>query len=215
MDATCNHLVLHRLIQIKSNDDNETIDRDVRIAETIEDLQDPWIVENLKNGRYYYQKLLLPTNTHTPPTSRPYMYYSERYGEVVIINSDETETRIDPGTDDGFDQIYDLVNGNLLDNCFLFDDELFNIYSLVQCYLLNERTRINNFLKNNCWGGCSGTKDLDTKSDILLAAIAVLSDLIEKREFFEAQRILDNLNTCGHLCKDFKETLKGCGCGKD
>ena len=41
----------------------------------------------------------------------------------------------------------------------------------------------------------------------------VIRDLMEKGDFFEAQRILNGLNTCGHLCENVKNKLKGCGCG--
>lgn len=214
LDEDSKHAVIQRLVFIKNGEGNSVFKEYCYVAETIDDLSDPWEVKDLKNGLYYYQKVVLPTETHVPSGDYPYMWYDTSSKKVKYQEiQDGPEKTLDPSED--FDEIYSYVLLNTLDNCFFFDDYTFNIYSLVQCYLLNERARINNFLKNNCWGGCSGTKDLDTKSDILLAAIAVLSDLIEKGEFFEAQRILDNLNTCGHLCKDFKETLKGCGCGKD
>jgi hypothetical protein len=89
------------------------------------------------------------------------------------------------------------------------------MYDVVECYVLTERERINNYLKNNCRGNCSNsTDDLDVRSDILLAAVMVLKNLIEKGDFFEAQRILNGLNTCGNLCKKYSNSLKGCGCGR-
>ena len=42
----------------------------------------------------------------------------------------------------------------------------------------------------------------------------VINDLIDKGEFFEAQRILSMLDTCGSLCGDYEVSLKRCGCGK-
>lgn len=87
------------------------------------------------------------------------------------------------------------------------------IYGLIECYVLLAEDRINGFLRNNCKQNCDEPCS-DYKLDILLAAILVLNNLIAKGEYFEAHRILNNLNTCGSLCSEYITELKGCGCGK-
>ena len=47
-----------------------------------------------------------------------------------------------------------------------------------------------------------------------MAAVTVLTHLIQKRQFVEAYRLLNGLRTCDNLCQEFTEDIKGCGCGK-
>lgn len=214
-DNEQSHVILQRLIAIKDGEDNTTIASKLSIASTLDELRNPWEVEGLVNGLYYYQKLLIPTQGHVT-SANEFIYYNTEDETVYFVDSDEpsnNQSFENPLSEDSFDEIYELVRTGL-NNCFYFDDYTFTMYSLVECYVLNERERINNYLKNNCSGNCEDSKELEVKADILLAAITVINNLMEKGDFFEAQRILNGLNTCGHLCKRFSKTLNGCGCGR-
>lgn len=206
------HAKLQRLVSVEDGDNNALIDSDLVIATTVDELRDPWEVERLKNGLYYYQKLLLPTQGHTT-SANEVLWYETASGKIFYYDVDSKETSsYDPVED--FDDVYSIVRKEYPDNCFYFDDYSFTIYDLVRCYVLTERDRINNYLKNNCNGACVVNNDLQQRADILLAAIMVINNLLERGDFFEAQRILNGLNTCGHLCKDYVDKgLNSCGCG--
>ena len=212
LDNSHDHVKIQRLISMKDGDDNTSVNFQKTIESTIDGLRNPYQVEHLTNGIYYYQKLLLPTQDHVGVVQKT-LWYDVTDNLVHHFNvSTEIEQVYDPEND--FDDIYTLVRKEYPDNCFFFDDYSFTIYDLIRCYILTERERINNYLKNNCSGNCSpGPNNLDAKADILLATIMVIKDLIEKGDYFEAQRILNGLNTCGSLCSEFANELKGCGCG--
>lgn len=212
LDSEHTHAVIQRLVYIQDNEENVVKKFSAVIASTIDELRNPWEVEDITNGLYYYQKLLLPTQGHTTDANET-LWFDTSTNTVKYYDEDSGETVSYSPLND-LDEIYDLVRKEYPDNCFYFDDYSFSIYSLVECYVYTERDRINTFLKNNCSGNCKESLELDYKADILLAAINVINDLMEKGDFFEAQRILNGLNTCGNLCKNYSNTLKGCGCGR-
>lgn len=212
LDNEHEHMVLQRVLKIVDGETPRVIDSvSIKVTNEIEVLRDPFEKENLANGLYYYQKMLIPASDHI--TTANERLYFDNNNKVHWIDSDSgIDVILDPSSD--FDEIYDILRDKYPDNCFYFDDYSFTIYDLVECYILTERERINNYLKNNCQGPCKkGDMDLNAKADILLAAIMVLKDLMKKGDFFEAQRILNGLNTCGNLCKKYTKNLKGCGCG--
>lgn len=50
--------------------------------------------------------------------------------------------------------------------------------------------------------------------DLIWMAINVIKYLLELKQFYEAQRVLENITFCGNLCKDvMNKSLKGGGCG--
>lgn len=212
LDNLHSHAKIQRLVSISDAEENTLIDSDLVVASTVEELRNPWEVERLKNGLYYYQKLLLPTQGHVTAANE-ILWYEVASEKVFYYDNDSQEISIyDPIED--FDDIYSLVRKEYPDNCFYFDDYTFTIYDLVRCYVLAERDRINNYFKNNCKEACNKNSDLQQRVDILLAAIMVINDLLERGDFFEAQRILNGLNTCGSLCKEFVDQgINSCGCG--
>ena len=212
LDSENSHVVLHRLISIKDGEDNKTIDSKLKVASTLDELRNPFEVE-VSNGLYYYQKLIIPTQDHVT-TANERLYYNTDDSKLYYVDIDTPDNNFTISNIFGFfDDIYDLVRKGALDNCFYFDDYTLTIYSLIECYVATEQERINNYLRNNCQAGCNGYSDLEARAGILLAAIKVMENLIEKEDYFEAQRILNGLNTCNGLCKKYTNVLKGCGCG--
>lgn len=84
---------------------------------------------------------------------------------------------------------------------------------MVKCYISKEYERLQNQFKNNCVK-CKSSGLLDYETDILLAAVNVASNLIEEKNYLDALRVVNGLDTCGKLCKDSNK-LKGCGCGRN
>lgn len=209
LDNEHEHMILQRFSQIK--DLNESIsDVFTVISNDISEFRNPFEKENITNGLYYYQKMLIPSWEHTTTANEHLFFDSNGLIHFVDIDSGIDNT-YNPEKD--FDEIYNILRSKYPDNCFYFDDYAFTIYDLIECYILTERERINNYLNNNCRKVCKNPIDnLDDRADFLLAAITVIKALIEKSDFFEALRLVNGLNTCGNLCKKYNKSLKGCGC---
>lgn len=212
LDDNHSHLVLQRLLSIK-DDDATLIYNNNTLATTVNELKDPFEFDNLTNGLYYYQKLLIPTVDHVTNSSIT-LWYDTNTTKIYYYNGDDNHTEVYDIWED-FDDVYSLVRKEYPDNCFYFDDYSFTIYDLIECYVLTVREILNNYLKNNCKELCENNSNLSTKADLLLAAIMIINHLIEKGDFFEAQRILNGLMTCGNLCDKFRMSdLNNCGCGR-
>ena len=213
-DSEHNHVVLERIVKADGDDDPWTY--------CIQLLSDNLTPEQLRHsatydlngdGLYHYQKLIIPKYYEGIEETNNYLYYDSRVSKVVYIDQD---SGIDEAWDvcNDYDDIYNTVVDEAIDNCFHFDEDLFSMYDLVKCYVYIERERIQNYIKNHCFEGCKQYSDLDDKAGILLAAVTVIKNLIDEEDYFEAQRILNGLNTCGGLCGQYLNKLKGCGCGR-
>lgn len=197
------HIVWERVLEYSEDDEKLiVVDERVSAATTIEQLKGDKLFILPKDGLYHYQKIIVPTANHRGNSD----CYSDG-SELYIIDNGEIHT-IDFST--AFDYINDVNTGN----SFWFDDYVFNIYNLIKCYVLTEKQRIANWLKNNCKADCNEISTINTNADILMAAVTVLNYLISKQQFVEAYRLLNGLRTCNALCRDFIDDIKGCGCGK-
>ena len=205
-------MIIHNL-KLES-DVKDVVHTDISVGDSIEKYRNPFEVKNLSNGLYYYRKLLIPVYSESDGSEvDEYLWFDTETNKVVYYDVDSMIFKeFDPEKD--IDDIYEIVREKTPKDCFHFDDFSFSIYQLVRCYVLAERDRINQYLKNGCMA-CKNSFDLSNKSDILLAAINVITALIEKEEYFEAQRILDSLMSCGKLCEDsMNDDLNNCGCGR-
>lgn len=206
------HLVAHRLLHISDDNSPQQVVLEKTVARTVESIKEPFEVKDVTNGLYYYQKIIIPLADHITDTNER-LYWDGSKVCYEDLDTGDFQT-FSLKTIDSFDDVYDIIRNKLPDNCFYYDEYSLTIFDLIQCYVLTERERINNYLKNNCHGLCENTySDLDERADILLAAIMVIKDLMRRGDFFEAQRILNGLQTCGNLCKKYMNSLKGCGCG--
>ena len=149
---------------------------------------------DLKNDGYFvYQKLIVPTEGHAGENE---YYYKD--GQLYLN-----------GTKVTFDEVWD--NKGHTNNIFWFDDKLFTIYNLVECFVLTERDRLNELFKNGCRLGCDTSYNA-LNADFLAIVLFVLKHYIDIGEYTEAHRLLSKLETCNGLCKRVKKQLKGCGC---
>ena len=205
-DNSHDHAILDRLIAIVDGDHNTVYHNNVMVTSDLDVIKTPWTKESVSDGLYYFQRLVLATTGSN-------IYYNENMGKVCKYDSLTQETTIYDPWDD-YDDIFELIEQNNFDNSFYFGDYSFSMEDLIKCWLLTEKERIQLYLKNNCSGGCGGFDELDYKADILMSAVLVIQDLLVKGDYFEAQRILNGLDTCGDgLCKKYKSDLTGCGCG--
>lgn len=198
------HYIYERVLEY-SEDDEKSIVIAQNISEkvtSIEDLKADKTFTLPRDGFYHYQKLIIPSDDHSGTVN----CWSD--GNSIYLRENDQVHEID------FDVAIDLINDVQTGNAFWFDDYVFSIYNLIKCYVLTEKQRIANWLKNNCKADCNTISTINTNADILMAAVTVLTYLISKRQFVEAYRLLNGLRTCNSLCKDFVDDIKGCGCGK-
>lgn len=197
------HVVYERVIEYSEDDEKLNIVAENTVSATsIEELKANKTFDLPRDGLYHYQKIIVPTESHRGESK----VFSD--GTNLYFDDDNTIVTID------FTAAFDYVNDVNTGNAFWFDDYVFSIYNLIKCYVLTEKQRIANWLKNNCRADCNTISTINTNADILMAAVTVLTYLISKRQFVEAYRLLNGLRTCNSLCKDFVDDIKGCGCGK-
>ena len=177
------------------------------INENFENIR-TWTVEDLSDGLYYYHRFILPNEDHNN-NSNEALWYDDVNEKIMFRDKDSEDTRI---INDWF-EAYTIIVTKKPSNCFHFDDYSFSIFALIECYVNIQHDLLMSILKNGCAKDCKVNSELEFKADLLLAAINVLKDLMEKGDFFEAQRILSSLNTCGELCKNYNKKLNPCGCG--
>lgn len=213
------HIVYDRVLSYTA--EPEVIKSRMWLAESPEALQnnDNDEIDLPGDGWYRYERILIPVDGHDGESDLYATYTIEdadaeededKY-KVVIWEKDGTGTPVEITVEDAFDELLeDRTDGNT----FYYAEDIFSIFDLIKCYVLTEKQRIINWLKNNCRSNCNEVSTINSNARLLLAAVNVLTYLIGKREFAEAQRILNGLSTCGSLCKNFDNRLKGCGCGK-
>lgn len=211
MDSETAHVVVQKLTFEK---DNSIANSNVTVANDADTLSETISLSETPDGLYNYAKLVLPTQDHEF-SGLEKLYYDTTDDCVYYEDEDNPDNNL-VFTDviESFNDIFNIITSGRIDNCFYFDDNIFTMYYLVECFALTEKELLDNYLKNNCQGGCDGYTNLEYRTTLLLTAINVLKYLLEKQDLYEAQRVLSRLDTCGGLCKNYKHLTKGCGCGR-
>lgn len=189
-------ITYHAVIERVLDSNGEVVEARSKIMQHERDYENMRLTDPYKlpsDGLFTYQKILVPTIGHENGSS---CYYDDG---SFYINGSEVE----------FDELWN--NKSDLSNVFWFDDDIFTIYNLVKCYVLTEKDRLDKVFKNGCKLDCSNNSNA-ANADFLASAIFVLNYLIDLSRFGEAQSILERLNTCNGICKDFRDSLNGCGC---
>lgn len=114
------------------------------------------------------------------------------------------------------------VEGTTIQKCKV---DIFYTGYLQECYI-NYCRQLFNELMAHCRPNCRPKDSSETKfaRDFLWMTLNVIDYLIEFKQFYEAQRILEEINYCGGFCKNVNDEHgmscgcntrpKGCGCGK-
>lgn len=92
---------------------------------------------------------------------------------------------------------------------FSFQKVVFSVCKLQKCLVNLQKQIIDN--PKSC-NECSSTSSVRYRRDFLLSALYVLDYLKDRRNYDEAQRIIDNISGCGSLCEDLTNN-NDCGCG--
>lgn len=187
------------------------------------------VIDFPKDGTFTYYKLMIPTLEHLIKDD------GEFY--TVVKLKDQTfyhkgkfylgleDTRLSEGIED-FDKALKDIKltkdnveeiSNYLDiykkqgtQTFSYQKIIFSVCKLQNC-LVNLQKQI--LMDPNSCSDCSNNTSIRYKRDFLLSALYVLDYLKDRNNYDEAQRILDNLSSCGDsLCGDIL-SKNDCGCG--
>lgn len=184
---------------------------------------------DLKNdGIYHYYKLSIPSIEYFFDVEYPesiigelFFVYDEFRTKLMQIQDTPSVLTVDGIVSvskevtymDAYNAVFKEVDQELEANesYFFPKKEVFNICKIRKCLVYLQRK----MLLGNCpeTGDCSETKDLRNTRDFLMSAVYVLEYLKNTGNFAEAQRIIDNLSTCGFPCEDKDFTFSDCGCG--
>lgn len=177
-----------------------------------------------KSGVYYYYKMSIPLVDYFVGSE----YSGNLIGEIFYTENGvlmQIASRPQEVTKEGIiaasktiDLLtaYDAVMTNSSaeteanESYFFPKKELFNTWNLRKCLVYLQRKML---LGNCSFDDCSANKELRNQRDFLMSAIYVIDYLIDTNNLDEAQRIIDNLSTCGFPCEDNEFTFSDCGCG--
>lgn len=180
-----------------------------------------------RDGLYKYYKIVIPTldfykagdssyNVITDGISRCFYYdkklYKPREG-VTNITLDTLEINCIK-----IESVKDLWEARLTDdNILYYSANYFSIYRLKNCYLNYFNSSLVDYINKECNMHCKVDSETMNKRDFIFITMYVLDWLIKNKEFDEASRILNIVNSCDDSFCNGANTFNnsgGCNCGK-
>lgn len=180
-----------------------------------------------KDGLYYYHKLYIPNVQYISQLDDAvgefFVYKSNNTFIICQVNSDTNMQSIDTiiatstkfatlaeGATAAYEAAVSAYDPDApTQTVFITKKPVFSIWNLRKCLAGLQHSILMDDFKNTC------TQDKETryKRDFLFGAVYVLDYLGNTCNYKEAQRILDNLSSCGFLCGDSMTSTKTCCCG--
>lgn len=215
-------VTLNAITSIKSSGDEVTQKYD--IVEHVIDCIDESEMEMPIDGLYEVTHIILPTDVWlkyvlernpTALTAYHSVYYYDTQSESFMKYVDEESVGVTveevlevnampPAT--VTEKTTTIIRGDKNTFCVCYINECF--YRLCK-NLLGD-------LPGRCKNKTDDVKMLIYNRDIIWMAINVIKYLIELGQYYEAQRVLEDITQCGGICKDVmidKNTIGGGGCG--
>lgn len=155
-----------------------------------------YVIENDKSALqaynliYYYDK-----------TTKQFMKYINEQSVTTSIEEILEVNAIPPG--DVYEKTNTVIRGDKNTFCICHLNDCF--YRLCDNLL--------NILPARCQNKIYDIQLQIYNRDIIWMAINVIKYLIEMSQYYEAQRILENITQCNNICKDTNVTLGGNNCG--
>lgn len=182
-----------------------------------------------QDGIFTYYKFVIPKIEHlikldnrTIKMQDQVFYYNKQF-YIGTSNIEFIETTIEDVLENHISEV--LEHAEVIDNyldiwkyikesnatqTFSFQEIIFSMCKLQKCLVnLQKKTLLDT---KNCLE-CDTNTSIRYKRDFLLSALYVLDYLKDRKNYDEAQRILDNLSTCDNLCGDELNLNNNCGCG--
>lgn len=131
--------------------------------------------------------------------------YDKEHGTISVVNPDEIlEVNACPPQD---------VN-ELTTTLIKGDKTTFNLCYIHKCYYILCKNLFNSLL-DRCASNNINRLEIYNR-DLIWMSINIIKYLLEKGQYFEAQRILERVTYCGTICKQAlneNKNTNNCGCG--
>lgn len=156
-----------------------------------------------KDGLYVYYKLAIQKKEYLYNEYDKKIYYDN--GKVIYKNREikDPSELIDYLT---------LTGVGILDYC---EEAIFSLCNFEHCVFEIEKQILSQSLKTCGSVDCDKNKSLRDQRNFLFISLAVLKHLISEEKYDDVEEILEALSSCGSLCKDLKNSSKGCNCGTE
>lgn len=198
---------------------------DVLLNNHMQDL-DQSVFDVSSDGYFVIQHFVLPTQTWFENQLKSSNSLLANYSTIYYISGETLYKRVITSEDTGNHTYkYNIgdaeevavrellernTEGTTIQKCQI---DIFYTGYLQECYI-NHCKELFNSLMANCQPNCK-PKNVDTFSrDFLWMTLNVIDYLIERGQFFEAQRILESVNYCGGFCNNTNNNESVCGCNK-
>ena len=203
-------VTLNVVIKVDSNEE-ETLEKYEVVPHTDID-QDEYVLD--KDGLYKVLHIIIPTQEWISYVTERDAAHFEEYSLVYFFNTqDENFYKIVLGQVQEA-SLTEIVEANLTDSTAIKEERYtFNLCHLKECFF-----KLCKHLLDNLPCECDKTEDFKQailNRDIIWMALNTIQYLLQKEQYFKAQSILDQIDTCWGICGklDKKVNLGGYDCG--
>ena len=171
-----------------------------------------------KDGLYIYHKLIIPTLEYYKAGDSSYnvankcFYYNQK-----LYKSDSNITLDQIDTCEKISNISDMLGLVDSEDVSYYTENFFVLCRLRNCFLQRINLSLLDSVEADCHLECiKSSKNLIARN-FMIASLAVLDWLIANKDYDEAKRILNILNSCDdYLCpSEYNSSIMGgCNCGK-
>lgn len=215
-------ITLNAITSIKSSGDEVTQKYD--IVEHVIDCIDESELEMPIDGLYEVTHIILPTDVwlkyvleRDPTTLTAYnsVYYYDTQSESFMKYVDEESIAV---TVEEILEVNAIPPATITEKTTTIirgDKNTFCVCHINECFYRLCKNLLGD-LPGRCKNRTDDVKMLIYNRDIIWMAINVIKYLIELGQYYEAQRVLEDITQCGGICKDVmvdKNTIGGGSCG--
>ena len=198
--------------------DNSIVYNIVRVVNTPSDIITNTDISISEDGLYTYHKLIIPTLEYYRAGDLSYnvankcFYYDQK---IYKSNSNITLDQIN--SCEKISNISDMLKLVDNDDVSYYKEDFFVLCRLRNCFLQRINLNILDFVEAECNLECIKSSENLIARNFMIASLAVLDWLIANKDYDEAKRILNILNSCdSYLCpSEYNNSMiGGCNCGK-
>ena len=203
-------VTLNVVIKVNSKEE-ETLEQYEIVPHTDID-QDEYVLD--KDGLYKVLHIIIPTQEWIEFVTERDGAHFEEYSLVYFFNTaDEKFYKIVLGQIEEA-SLTEILEANLTDSTAIKEERYtFNLCHLKECFF-----KLCKYLLENLPCECINTEDFKQailNRDIIWMALNTIQYLLQKEQYFKAQDILEQIDTCWGICGklDKKVNLGGYDCG--
>ena len=198
--------------------ENSIVYNIVRVVNAPSDIITNTDISINEDGLYTYHKLIIPTLEYYRAGDLSYnvankcFYYDQK---IYKSNSNITLDQIN--SCEKISNISDMLKLVDNDDVSYYKEDFFVLCRLRNCFLQRINLNILDFVEAECNLECIKSSENLIARNFMIASLAVLDWLIANKDYDEAKRILNILNSCdSYLCpSEYNNSMiGGCNCGK-